>query len=192
MKRLVVNGVEVGEFEASDDYMVELASCEALMKSLGIWDPPSKEMAMFNHAAAFSHAGGQIYRGLLSDHSEFVRGAAPFVVNSTFATEIYLKTLSILHGVEIRGHELTKLFHSLPESIRKRIHADYLKYAAANKISTPVSLEELLLANNDAFIKWRYSYELPSSNLFHIQDTVALMEALHKLGAEMLNERKKK
>lgn len=187
-KNLIVNGAKVGEFEASDDYQVEKKRMEALLKSKGLWQETSKEQAMFNHAYAFAHTASKLYKTIQTDRSQLNKAAVPFVVNITFALEIYLKTLAQINGIKLKGHKLKKLFDQLPDHYQERIRADYPKYAKKYHVDPQFEVEKLLASINKAYVTWRYTYEIEPSEIFYLPATIALGATLFNFTYELLNQ----
>ena len=73
----------------------------------------------------------------------------PYIVNSSFALELYLKSILIANRIYYKSnHSLIELFKLIPDNIKKIL------------ISNFNNLEEVLIKYNDAFIKFRYHYEL--------------------------------
>lgn len=83
--------------------------------------------------------------------------AFPFVVNKSFACEIYLKLLLCINGEEIaKVHTLGSLFSKLDNSNQcKIIDKIYGKHEDEQIVEFKLNLEQV----SDAFEKWRYIYE---------------------------------
>ena len=83
----------------------------------------------------------------------------PFVVNASFACELFLKALAHRGGVSLRGHNLPELLAALPVQERQRL--DEAWTAAANLISNevPEILESVVNKLSNSFVDWRYSHE---------------------------------
>jgi hypothetical protein len=84
---------------------------------------------------------------------------APFVVNSTFALELYLKTLGLLHDTELRGHDLLTLFDALPSRTWSTFRSE---------------IERL----RSAFLEWRYLHERKRASEIRFVEMIFIMELL--------------
>lgn len=73
----------------------------------------------------------------------------PYIVNSSFALELYLKLILIANKKSYKNnHRLTELFKLIHPNIKKEL------------LSRCNNLEELLNKYDNAFIEFRYHYEL--------------------------------
>ena len=83
-----------------------------------------------------------------------VESFIPYIVNMTFAVELYLKLLLIDNGNSIDavkkiGHELSALYETLTQSQKDVI---YQSFKRPFIYSIPVELQKI----NTAFVDWRY------------------------------------
>jgi hypothetical protein len=98
--------------------------------------------------------------------------AAPVMVTTALAIEIFLKCLNCIESGEVpHGHHLKNLYDSLVPATRKRIDElwdthvvpmrtrDWDQIALAMKENFPRDLPGMLIGGNEAFEKIRYSYE---------------------------------
>ena len=107
--------------------------------------------------------------------------ASAVVTNLAFSAELYLKCLiQIETGQMIKSdHDLHKLFLKLPETTRQEIEKPFNAIiskppaydvsslppdAQAAMLKQPKNLIEALKAGGNAFIEWRYLYEVDESN----------------------------
>ena len=73
----------------------------------------------------------------------------PYIVNSSFALELYLKSILIANKKFYKNnHLLSELFELIPDNVKEELITNY------------DNLETLLIKYEDAFIKFRYHYEL--------------------------------
>ena len=87
----------------------------------------------------------------------FMKGYhTPAVVNLAFACEVYLKTLLENQGIEIKTHDLSKLFQKLPEECQQ----DILKDVSEDGFSLVdvFGISEIDRISR-VFEDWRYNYE---------------------------------
>jgi hypothetical protein len=87
--------------------------------------------------------------------------AAPFVVNAAFSVELYLKTLHVVAtGSNAREHKLLELYDDLLSAQRAELQNQAVRVAAEHGEGPQVQLRDLLITLNDAFVQWRYVYEV--------------------------------
>lgn len=139
--------------------------------------------AAFNSAQKFFKAASILYNSLtdeliaLNDKSKAI-SREPFVVNASFALETYFKCLHAIEkeGICPTGHKLkTELYDKLSDTAKTKIKEKYSiilkenrllnklisKESNANKenILSELNFETVLGQIDNAFIKWRYSYQ---------------------------------
>ena len=85
------------------------------------------------------------------------KGFYTFVVNVSFACELYIKAIMMKNSQNIdefeRGHELEKLFNLLDDNCKEKVK-DRFEKEYGNGI-----FNQFLSDNNNAFIDWRYALE---------------------------------
>ncbi len=85
----------------------------------------------------------------------------PFLVNKSFACEVYLKFLLLENNITFNdlkgksGHDLLMLYNKLPLIIRQTL----LKFLQNKGTPSNESLITKLKSVSQAFIQWRYIYE---------------------------------
>ena len=102
-----------------------------------------------------------VYSSILDDANSFrytvlnikkIKGRKcliPYIVNSSFALELYLKSILMANKIHCENnHHLTELFELLPDNIKEEFSRSYN------------NLDELLSKYDNAFMKFRYHYEL--------------------------------
>ena len=99
------------------------------------------------------------------------------VVTLAFSIELYLKYLAAKTlGQPGKGHDLSELYRSLPQSVRDLVNTHY-------KHSRPIG--DVLEAHKDAFIEWRYIYEKQHGSFaLDFQSLRLISEALEATAAE--------
>ena len=115
-KQIYLNGVLVGEVPNSGNDALDQEATIQILKDKGLHQETTLVQAMFRQAVSFATTSSYLYERDLTRVPRNGLSAAPFVVNSAFAIELYLKTLGQLHGAELRGHDLLKLFDALPSA----------------------------------------------------------------------------
>jgi hypothetical protein len=126
-RKLYVDGQFIGEVPVTGDNQKDAQAAIALMRAKGVYRETSPEQAIFRQAVSFATTASYLYKRDLATKPWNGMSVAPFVVNAAFALELYLKTLSILQGNELRGHDLLELFDALPHGAHKALSANFGK-----------------------------------------------------------------
>ncbi|MBI3894514.1 MAG: hypothetical protein HY313_01145 [Acidobacteria bacterium] len=188
-KTLYVNGVIVGEVEATGDIQKDMELARDFLKSKGLHKEVTMTQAMFRQALSFSTTAAYIHKRDLLKAPTNGLSVVPFVVNSAFSIELYLKTLLNLHGVAARGHSLLNLYDALPEEARGAVFDAAKRHAHEYqvKVSTQEEFRGFVAELDTAFVEWRYCYETGHAGIINIWPTILVMKAAHeackKLGA---------
>lgn len=114
---------------------------------------------MFRHACAFSDIADIAEQRFSHESADIEWYITPAIVNSAFACEVFLKAL-LYHNndIEIRKHEMSELFDLLPEQTKERIKRDVmLQYGGIWNDPFGCRIVDDI---SNAFVDWRYSYEL--------------------------------
>ena len=179
-KAILLNGIVVGEVRSTGNTDQDAEAVRAFLKEKGLHKEVTPFQAVFNQAIAFANTSAHIYEKNLRRRPRNGFSPAPFVVNAAFSIELYLKALAQKHGKALRGHELVKLHHSLPTKAHLEINQVIPKCAAHRALGEQPNFTGYLQHLNDAFVKWRYSYELERTGTVHIEPTIFVMEVLHE------------
>lgn len=178
---LYLNGIAVGEVVVTGDREKDIEAARQLLKDKGIYKETTLIQAMFRQAVSFSTAAAYLYDHDLRKTPTNGFSIAPFIVNSAFSIELYLKTLGQIHNKSLKGHELLKLFDALPDAACQAI-----------KIATPQAhtqkwkpnenrvFRDYLSELNNSFVEWRYCYEKNRIDEVRIEATIFVMEVLHE------------
>ncbi|MDH4464315.1 MAG: hypothetical protein QE290_09800 [Acidovorax sp.] len=83
----------------------------------------------------------------------------PFVVNATFACELYLKALAYRSNVNLTGHSLMSLLAALPQGERQHLNQAWENLKKQGISRSAVSMEVVVREMSDCFVDWRYSYD---------------------------------
>lgn len=159
IKRIICNGVVVGEIEATGDYENDVIATRNFLKEKGLHKNVSTNDAMFRQANSFAEAAMNIYKKDFAQSPYNVLSAAPFVVNATFCIEIYLKTIYHAYGTEVRGHNLKKLYDGLPEEALTIFSQSSTDIRPQFRLEEITEISGCLSALISTFEKWRYLYE---------------------------------
>lgn len=96
---------------------------------------------------------------------------SPFVVNLSFACELFLKAIMILEADDnqfMTGHNLENLFFSLKEGTQKEIVMEYSK--GSEGVSFHTDLESFLSLCKNSFMDWRYTFSKEESLIINASD----------------------
>lgn len=179
-KTILLNGIAVGEVVSTGDTEKDAEAVRDFLKAKGLHKEVSLFQAIFNQALAFANTSAYLYERDLRKSPRKSFTASPFVVNAAFSIELYLKALAQKHGLTLRGHELMKLYVALPSKANAEINRVIPQCAANRALGEPPNFVGYLQNLNNAFVQWRYSYELEKTGTVHIEPTIFVMEVLHQ------------
>jgi hypothetical protein len=166
-------GKPIGAFEASGDLEKDVESAMDVLRKKGFHKQISQVQRIFHQAYSFARIAADIYeKGLVTNPNN----TPPFVVNSAFSIELYLKTVAQIHGKALRGHDLIELFDALPQSA---VNAISSQIAKSKDIDDIKAFRKALDGNRKAFEHWRYLYEKSQQVKFDIQSAISVMKVLH-------------
>jgi hypothetical protein len=181
MRTVLLNGIVVGEVMSTGDFERDAEVTRAFLKSKGLCKEITDFQAMFNQAMAFANTSALLYERDLRRTPRKGVSVAPFVVNAAFSIELYLKALVAKHGAKPpKGHELVKLFAKLPAAASAEIENVIPRCAANRALEGSPNFKAYLEELNDAFVEWRYCFELERTRAINIQPTIFVMEVLHE------------
>lgn len=180
-KTLFLNGIAVGEVPATGNHDLDAEVARKFLDSRGLLKPISLDRRIFNQAVAFSSTAAQLHeRGLAGPAPHDVKALSPFIVNSAFACELYLKALAQAHGKSLRGHELLPLYEALPVQAEKAVIEQATVAAQDRHLPPSTKVKPVLAHLNDAFVTWRYVYERERTKAVEIEPMIFAMQALHQ------------
>jgi hypothetical protein len=180
-KTLLLNGIAVGDVPATGDANLDAEAARQFLDSRGLLKPVPLERRIFNQAVAFSSTAAHLHKsGLSGPPPHDGRTVSPFIVNSAFACELYLKALAQLHGKSLRGHELISLYAALPVAAKQAIANTSPVAAQDRRLPSDTKIKPVLTHLNDAFVTWRYVYERERTKAVEIEPTIFAMQALHQ------------
>lgn len=185
-KKILVNGVEVGEYISTGDDMKDLRIASAIVEKMGYTPRRTPGRAIFNNAVQFANAASYIYDRDLKRSPYNMAAAVAFIVNVAFAIELYLKALLAQHGVK-RGkvHSLLELFDALPDAARDAVSRAIPAAAAAAGVGADRDFRADIAALNNVFVDWRYCYEREELGPVHLRPMLVVAVALHEAFREM-------
>lgn len=179
-KTIYLNGIIVGEVPATSDRDKDIEVMRQFLTDKRLHKTVTKVQAMFRQALSFSTTAAHLHRQDLLKAPRSGLSLAPFVVNSAFAIELYLKTLHEIGGMSIRGHELLELYDKLSHPTRDVV----IKHALANAagygvmLTTADQFRTFIGELNNSFVEWRYCYETGKTGTVTIQPTIVVMKAV--------------
>ena len=179
MRTVLFNGIVVGQVASSDDQAEDIRRSDELIAQSGLRQKPDLALRMFGQAVAFSNVARRIYDIGLAKSPADGLAVAPFVTNSAFSIELYLKTLGQLFQRPLRGHKLLELFDALPGDAQTLIGQISTEYRARDGAPMDASFRDYLTGLNNAFVEWRYSYEHASIAQVHPFKVYVLCDVLH-------------
>jgi hypothetical protein len=180
MKELLLNGVVVGQVEQTGDFEKDAAVCLQFIKDKGLYRKPDPVKTIFRQALSFATTASHLYKRGLSSSPWNVHDVAPFVVNSAFSIELYLKTLAQHHGTLLKGHDLLKLLAGQPAAARADINAVLsacrLEFPPAGNLELRECVGELA----NAFVEWRYLHEKMRAGTIRVDRAIFVMKVMHE------------
>lgn len=179
-KTILLNRVAVGEYESTGDLEKDAEIVRQLLKDKGLHKETTLFQAIFNQAVSFANTSAYLYEKDLKRSPAKGESIAPFVVNSAFSIELYVKALAQKHGKALRGHTLVELHNALPEKAILEIESVMYQCAINRGMGNSFNFNDYLQDLNRSFVEWRYCYELERTGVVNIQQTIFVMEVLHE------------
>lgn len=106
--------------------------------------------------------------------------AIPFVVNASFACELYLKALAYRSNVGMTGHSLLDLLAALPQEERHKLNQAWTSLNKQGITRSVASMELVVREMSACFVDWRYSYD---KERVTAPETSAIFDLLDALNA---------
>jgi hypothetical protein len=187
LRKVVVDGLEIGEIEPSGDMLEDIKRASALVDKAGLGKRGSKHPAysIYRQAAAFSVASKHIHTTFLAKPQVNPVGFPTFVVNSVLAIELFLKTLHKLAGRDARGHDLAQLYETLPQELKDAIAAHGKLLLSRFPNEKLGDIPSMLAKLRRAFEQWRYMYEHKTLHV-DLPPMIFLLVLLHNVCKEKL------
>lgn len=109
---------------------------------------------MYKVARQFKNAIPEPKSGVMVDF-EFMKRVFPYVVNKSFACEVYLKLILILDDKKIdKNHSIRSLYD------KSGINCEFEAYIMANsEMKDRATIDDCINSFSNAFVEWRYIYE---------------------------------
>lgn len=179
---VLLDGKIVGWFESTGDEEKDLVLARAKIRESGLEHSPlPRWMLIRQQAMDFRDACGLIMNYDLGTRPPDRRPLSiPYVVNTAFCLELYLKALSLRHGNEQRGHDLLKLYDRLPKAARVAIASKIADAQQEAHYPGPVDVRALLAVIKDNFSQWRYAHEYSELRTAQMADLYLLRALFHR------------
>jgi hypothetical protein len=191
LKSIFVNGILVGQVPATGDLESDVEAVREFMKARGLTAPSNPFRAIQGQAIAFANSAHAIYERFLSTTpTRNGLTGVPFVVNSAFSIELYLKTLHEVHGTPQRGHRLLPLYDALPATTRATLESaaatSARDYLPPDEAVRTFKFRDFISDLDNAFVEWRYAHEAGRTPLVKFHPTILVMAVLHKVSQDMV------
>ena len=178
-KTVLLNGIVVGAVEATGDDEEDMKAVRAFLDARGLRKEVTPFQAAYNAALAFANTSAYLYERDLRRPPRKGQNIAPFIVNATFAIELYFKALALKHGKTLRGHKLVLLHQALPKAALDSIEKVSPSCARDRRLSGPPDFAGYVRQLNDVYSEWRYYYEKERAGKVEIEPTIFVMQVLH-------------
>jgi hypothetical protein len=178
-KTVVLNGLVVGEVEATGDDDQDIQAVSVFLDERGLRKKVSRYQATYNAALAFANTSAYLYEHDLRHAPRKGVSVAPFVVNAAFAIELYFKALAQKHHVTLHGHKLVQLHKSLPAKALEEIQRVTPQCARDRRLNGVPDFAAYVSDLNDVYSQWRYFFEKDHAGKVEIEPTIFVMQVLH-------------
>jgi hypothetical protein len=179
-RKIYVDGQLIGEVPTTDDNQKDMEAAIALMREKGVYRETTREQAIFGQAVAFATTSAYLHKRDLAAVPRNGVIVVPFVVNAAFALELYLKTLALLHGDDLRGHDLLELFDALPTAAHQALLSNFAKSKWPFGITELVVFRAEIERLRHSFVEWRYLHEKSRAGEIRFGELIFVMEVLHE------------
>ena len=182
--KIIDKGKEIGKIIDSGDPLENAKRYTQFLKDENLYIELSQSKLMFKQARAFTKIARGIYSKSLRKPPFGHEACAPFVVNSAFACEMYLKTLQSIYGKAEEIHNFSSLFKHLPNKLKDKVNKLAKEKSADFKIHSKILFKDHIKTISNAFVDWRYIYEKESATvninvillILTVLDTIAYYE----------------
>ncbi|MEN0679083.1 hypothetical protein [Plesiomonas shigelloides] len=187
-KQVIFQGKVIGTIPDCESFEESAALVDELITKKGLHNDLSKEKAIFNQAVSFGKVVMNIYHSGLSSKPWDLLIIPPFVVNSAFCVEMYLKCLLEMNGEMKSVHSLILLFDRLPQKVKLLINEKMAEMVSEFPFGSNGDFRQRLSVISNAFVNWRYIYESESGTI-NVQDVILIMRVLDCIARSELNNK---
>ncbi|BAJ02399.1 hypothetical protein SVI_2428 [Shewanella violacea DSS12] len=156
---------EIGKIPDSGDPIENVKRYTQFLKDENIFVKLSQTKLMFKQARSFAKIAKDIHSKSLFKPPFDHEASAPFVVNSAFACEMYLKALQSVYGEPEGIHNLSQLFKHLPNKLKDKVNKLTKEKSITFQLNNKTLFKDHLKTISNAFIDWRYIYEKDSATV---------------------------
>ena len=129
---------------------------------------------MFRHACAFAEVADMAEAKFCHGTADIEWYSTPATVNSAFACEVFLKALLNYHDIPLkRQHKIKELYELLPDKLKAVVKQTTI--ANYGGMWEDAFGHELLDNISDAFVDWRYSYEIVGTKRASMQINIGFL-----------------
>jgi hypothetical protein len=181
-KQIFVEGKLIGEVPTTGDVQKDLEAAIGLMRAKGVYKKITAEQVIFGQAVAFANTAAYLFNNdLLGTPPRNPMSTGPFVVNATFAIELYLKTLNRLYGNDIgRTHDLLRLFLALPDEGMQAVHREFSIALPRPACITDIKTFQAEIERvRHFFMEWRYLHERKHTGEVRFPELIFVRNVLH-------------
>ncbi|OGX78214.1 hypothetical protein A6395_13410 [Exiguobacterium sp. SH31] len=157
-----------------------------------------KARQIFLQARRFTNAGG-ILGDKISETNDLDLYLAPFIVNTSFAIELYLKCIYVIEQDKEPKfiHHLDELYNKLSKESKGYIstvfeminQTEHSYHALKDKVPDfDWSIEGVLRSSSKAFVNWRYSFQSEVTGFPSSRAVISALEACIFILREDLND----
>lgn len=149
-------------------------------------DSTTNAFEMFRTGCEFADCADFCLKEALAPTAKFLPYASPAVVNAAFACEIFLKLLLRRNGIAGKKiHKLKGLFEKLPDNTQTILkNSVILRCGKWKDIWNHDCLDNV----SDAFVAWRYCYELDWSKSAHMHVDLGFLIAFRDSLKELCHQ----
>jgi len=150
------------------------------------YDSKPKHKLTFYQADSFAKVASEIFHKNLKKKINEIDSTyfSPFIVNASFAVELFLKSLhqkleTKSYKTVANKHNLKELYFALPGKVQKSIETSVkVCLKASNRSEDSLDLKIRIKELANTFIDWRYMHEKDGLKVRSFQDFIILMNAL--------------
>ncbi|WP_157484935.1 hypothetical protein [Gilvimarinus polysaccharolyticus] len=182
MRTVYSDNVPVGYITDSNDSKKMALLAQELLKEKGLWNEISKAKRIFDQAQSFANTSAYLYEHDLKKRPRNPQSICPFVVNSAFAAEMYLKCLQEINAEITDTHILTSIFKTIPNKIKDKINKKTKELECQYEVKAGTLFKDHLKNINHAFVQWRYVYE-NNADAVNIPQVILVLHVLYEVSA---------
>jgi hypothetical protein len=177
-RKLLLNGIYVGEIDVTGNQEQDAAAAIEMLKQKGLHKEPSAIRSMFQQALSFAKTAAYLHEKDLSRSPWNGHSVAPFIVNTAFSIELYLKTLGKIFNKPMKGHDLLTLFDSLPTAAHQAIDAVLPACTRELGPAGNVDLRTCISELANSFVEWRYLHERVGQQTAHVDRLIFVAKVM--------------